>query len=104
MCEHVVARPPASAATAGPTWPPVTATVAPWAVVPVRVLAANWLGTLQLSPIAVPPEALLLPCPAPQCGPPIDFDRVHTAGSDPFCSQAQAEGACSLLRVSRQSL
>lgn len=57
MGEHVVARPPASAATTGPAWPPVTATG------PVRVLAANCPGAPQPSPIAVPPETLLLSLP-----------------------------------------
>ena len=92
MCEHVVARPPASAATAGPAWPPVTATVAPRAAVPVRVLAAD---RPQLSPITIPPEALLLSwlrhSPALRHEPPIDFGRVRAAGSDPFSAHSQKQ-------------
>lgn len=83
MCEHVVARPPASV---GPAWPLVTATVARRAAMPVRVLAADRPGALQLFPITIPPEALLLPRhgPAPWHKPPAEFRQDSRCRTKPF--------------------
>lgn len=99
MGEHVVARPPASAATVGPAWPPVTA----------RGRCVSWLQTARehRSPLPLLSRRRLcsFPCPALRHEAPIAFGRAHAAGSAPCCSQPEAEGdgACGLLRVSSQT-